>query len=281
MIDLLEPAITSPYLLRGQIFHELMASLLAGTSPDEVMEECSALCGKARAGYLGDPNKLETQLTPIAAMVHGLVENGTFLDTAEPTTWKSKPAIEVEFVVSNEGAGFTLRGRFDALAILLSNELWLVEHKTTSQLSDAYVNHLDIDGQATTYIWALQQLGKPVKGVLYNIVRTPSIRQKKNESFQVFAQRLFDDYTERPSFYYTTVQVRRNKRELKEFEIELSWIAAQIRRCMETNIWPKNEFSCMGHSGPRCEFLPLCLGQPGMENLFRKRGTLHPELKQA
>lgn len=65
----------------------------------------------------------------------------------------------------------TFSGRYDGVVRHLpTGDLYLWETKTTSSM-DSFSSWLDRSEQATGYVWAAQEAGLDVKGVLYNIIR--------------------------------------------------------------------------------------------------------------
>tara|TARA_Y100000361_G_scaffold35863_1_gene30293 strand:+ start:1796 stop:2755 length:960 start_codon:yes stop_codon:yes gene_type:complete len=105
---------------------------------------------------------------------------------------------------TDAGFAIPLRGRWDAAYFDKDNRLWLMENKTKGQIDEeAIMTALPQDLQTMLYVHALQQhTGREVAGVLYNVIRRPLLRQKKNESVDEFTWRVQDDILTRPDYYF-------------------------------------------------------------------------------
>lgn len=86
-----------------------------------------------------------------------------------------RPMIEVPFVldtgmVTDDGEPIEYGGIFDGL-IDFNSQLWVLEHKTTSQLGSYYFDQFKPNNQVTGYIWAAEQLsGRKVHGAIINAI---------------------------------------------------------------------------------------------------------------
>jgi len=85
------------------------------------------------------------------------------------------PMIEVPFVldtgmVTDDGEPIEYGGIFDGL-VDFNGQLWVLEHKTTSQLGSYYFDQFKPNNQVTGYIWAAEQLsGRKVHGAIINAI---------------------------------------------------------------------------------------------------------------
>lgn len=99
-----------------------------------------------------------------------------------------------------------LRGKWDGVYREAKdfNRPWLFETKTKSDIdSDGLQRTLPQDLQTMLYVTTLETvLREPIAGVLYNVIRRPSIYVRKGESIQQYANRLKEDVILRPNFYY-------------------------------------------------------------------------------
>ena len=92
-------------------------------------------------------------------------------------------AVEKQFEVST-GYAKRLCGKIDGLILNPEdNERYLIEHKTTSQWGEKYLENLLWDEQSTNYLYAYNQMledgiieGRAVKGIFYNIIEKPTIK---------------------------------------------------------------------------------------------------------
>lgn len=169
----------------------------------------------------------------------------------------------------------TISGKIDDI-IYEDDGVWLVEYKTSGVLDKSYIDRLYIDSQVSFYMMALTRLGYKPKGIIYRVLRKPSIKQKKGETVDQYIERLKADYKERKDFYYYETKLYRSTEDLEEFE-KMLWheIKQEEKSVNEGNIF-KHSVSCSQYGS--CPYLPLCVGDSGAEMLFEKREP-HEELK--
>lgn len=88
-------------------------------------------------------------------------------------------------------------------------ELALFETKTKSSIDDVAIQDgLRADLQTCLYLLSLQKEYKEdPKEILYNIIRRPQLRQKKNEHIEAFKERVSADVKERPEWYFRRFEV--------------------------------------------------------------------------
>lgn len=94
--------------------------------------------------------------------------------------------VELPFIVAI-GYGKRLRGKIDAV-IVRNGEVFLLEHKTTSQYGDNYLSSLLWEEQATNYLFAfnkliehgeVQGISQKALGMFYIIAEKPTIKPYK------------------------------------------------------------------------------------------------------
>jgi len=98
-----------------------------------------------------------------------------------PVGFPDVPMIEIPFslplvtadgepVLTDEGTPIEYGGIFDGL-VDFSGQVFVLEHKSTSQLGDYYFDQFKPNNQVTGYIWAGRQLsGKRVTGAIINAI---------------------------------------------------------------------------------------------------------------
>ena len=101
------------------------------------------------------------------------------------------------------GRTVKLRGRWDAV-YQDDDGMWLQENKTKSQIDEQYLQAaLPQDLQTMLYCVSLRsRIGVDPHGVLYNVARRPSLKQKQNESLKDFVGRIEEDILDRPEWYF-------------------------------------------------------------------------------
>lgn len=143
-------------------------------------------------------------------------------------------------------SGHKMIGRVDGA----TNSGIVIEHKTTSGLIDAsYFQRLDFDEQIPTYL-----IGMKAKEVLYTVCSTPTIRQKKNETDEEFAQRCFEWYDGGDQSKITFVNIVVSEEKLDEFSKEQDAILTEMENC---NLFYRNPDHCMKW-GRLCEYASIC-----------------------
>lgn len=213
-----------------------------------------------------EANRLEVNRAIVQAMLEGYFDlygagwDGDFY-----------PEKQFELPIINPDTGatsrsFRLAGKVDGL-LHKDGRWWLVEYKTAGMVDKNYIDHLMLDQQLTTYIYGLQrQEGVKISGIIYRMLRKPSIRQRKNETVGQFTDRLSQDYKDRPEFYFYEEQLYRTQEDLDEFERELWSITQDLLKCRREGLWYRNTSRCRDWGS--CDYLPLCSYQPDAADLF-------------
>ena len=126
----------------------------------------------------------------------------------------------------------------------------ILEHKTTSMpIDEAYIAGLQNDEQILTYLWAYG-----VNDIVYTVCKTPTIRQKQNETGEEYYLRCCAWYAEDTASKVGTIDVYRSDAEIKEFEQELCDISEEIEK---TSLFYRCPGNCMKW-GRQCEYFPIC-----------------------
>lgn len=121
-------------------------------------------------------------------------------------------------------------GIFDGL-VRFGPQLFVFEHKTTSQLGDYYFNQFRPNNQVTGYVWAGQQLsGDSVGGAIINAIGI----------YKSSATKLRREIT------------TRTMEDIKDWLINVHATCQQIQDCELRGVWPKHTGSCTMYG--KCEF---------------------------
>lgn len=130
--------------------------------------------------------------------------------------WKSKGGMEhqpdTKFLSSEEsftiefalpdGRTVPIRGRFDAV-LDYKQQIWLMEDKTKSVVDDRITDYLPHDLQTMLYCHAIhQKYGRPVSGILYNVIRRPGLRLGARETIPELLVRIQDAVDKDPAHYF-------------------------------------------------------------------------------
>lgn len=153
---------------------------------------------------------------------------------------------------------FQHAGKLDGLFKL--NGQWFVgEFKTASQVGHDYLERLKLDTQITSYLAAAQlALGIKIAGVIYKILKKPSIKQTQKETVQQYCERLIADYQTRTDFYFHQEILYRTQDDLTEYGFEKWEVAKDILDARRTGRFYKNTSMCSLYG--LCEYMPICTG---------------------
>jgi len=200
---------------------------------------------------------------------------------------------------------FTMAGKVDGI-VKINGELYLLEHKTASNLDGNYLDKLWTDTQIALYSHYLRELGYPIVGVLYNVLLKTRIQQRAGETEEEYQLRLAEQCAKNKS---GKSNAKRNEPETDEefqsrllnwysqpeaFHRERIYLSAERMAMVQDEIWEitqqyidakrrgkwlLNTSQCFTYGRP-CEFLPYC--QSGFnsnvrDNLFEIKPP-HEEL---
>lgn len=113
------------------------------------------------------------------------------------------------------GIVIPVRGRIDAL-LRRPDGLWLMENKTKSHIDEEGLSaYLSVDLQTMMYCWAIRKkYGECPKGILYNVIRRPGLRQGKEETTESYVARIQKDVVSRPDYYFMRWHIAIREQEL-------------------------------------------------------------------
>ena len=173
-----------------------------------------------------------------------------------------------------------LRGKIDGSFRMGKGGPWLFETKTKSRVDEEILaDILPFEMQANIYLSVLRQIDKEQpSGLLYNIIRRPSLRQRKSESIAAFAKRVSEDVATRPDWYFVRMEMAIGPEEIDRFEMQLEDLIADFLLWWagETGHY-KNTGHCQNKFG-LCPFVGICL-RDDKTNYFT-RETVFRELQE-
>ncbi len=222
-----------------------------------------------------EANELEVQRATVRAMLTGYFNR--FGKWGEETIRE----LSFDIPIRNPKTGavsrsFRLQGKIDAITTI-DGKPWIVEYKTASQINKGYFDRVSLDEQITLYMYAhREKFGVKPEGVIYRVLKKPTIRQTKKESMEQFCNRLEQDYVDRPDFYFFEQKYYRSENDLKQFEKELWAFTQQYLYEKRNDINCKNASRCLDFG--QCEYMPICLGEADLELDYVKKEK-HEELR--
>ena len=165
-----------------------------------------------------------------------------------------KKFIDVEKVFDVYFNGVRLRGKFDGIFQAKDESMWIIEHKTKSQINeDDMLLKLSFDFQNQFYLLCAEKVyHKSFSGILYNVIRNPTHKQGAKENKVDFQKRLQKEVAGNPEHFFKRFEVPYTKKQLTVFKEELTNKIESIKR----RIVYRNQGAC---SSPfRCSFLNAC-----------------------
>lgn len=274
--QLSKKSIPTPLII-GDIVHHGLAELMLGKSLEEALAVVKVQIDLARKKQLEDPDDFESDATIIEGMIRGWHVRRGHLKGASVWDWGGKKWVEQVFVwIMPDGTRIT--GKIDGV-VVRPDGVWLVEHKTASQINTDYINRLTVDAQVSMYYWAVAKIyGQRPKGIIYNVIRKPGIRQTKKETPADFQNRLLKVLTTEDGYYFST-QLFRDETQVAAFDATLGYIVEDVKRERQRGAWVMNPSQC-APIGRTCPMLPLCSNPASVEvrALYEVRKDLHPEL---
>jgi hypothetical protein len=146
------------------------------------------------------------------------------------------------------------------LAYRSGKDLWLMEHKTKGRIDEEGMSlHLLMDFQNLFYVTGMETvLKEPIKGVKYNIIRTPQLKRKVSESLRDFCVRVDADIVSRPDFYFMRPPVSYSKEDKQWFLAhEYAGVLDDVKAVLAgKNQCYRNTTACLLPF--KCEFLEAC-----------------------
>ena len=211
------------------------------------------------------------QEATVAAMVEGALSRWS--------DWPDKHEVKFSIPLRNPktkrpSRKHSLQGVIDG--VWHGDEVVLGEWKTAAQVTNDYMQRLEIDFQGSTYMWAASELfGVPVRKMVYRVVKKPTIRQRKTESVLEYIGRIHADYEERPDHYFFETLVERTDEQLDDWAAQ-AWATHQrILQIRNGATAIRSTQSCLNRG--RCPYFDLCVGAV-TKDAFRVLEQRHTEL---
>lgn len=186
---------------------------------------------------------------------------------------ESRP--EYEFSITYNGV--KLRGKIDGVFIKRNTKKYQMEHKTKSRWDEELgLLMLNFDFQNLMYTNAEETESRElVDGILYNIIRKPQLRQKKNESAKEFIERIVKDIALRPEWYFNRYEITYSPRDKAKFKEQLDGVLEEMELFIDGKL-PDLQNTAQCQAPYRCEFLSIC--SSGCTAGYRIKDSIHPEL---
>ena len=173
-----------------------------------------------------------------------------------------------------------IHGVFDAVYRREDGSIVVVEHKTTK--SDfareeipgvpSYWDRVRTDWQVGMYQLAAREVyGTSKVSILYDVIRVPQLRQKKNESVGELRERIAVAIDEAPMSYFGQGEVRWTDANLAGLREDLRDVAMAVATAKESGRYPRSR-KCLEWNRA-CEWQPVCFQGAALsdERLYQVR----------
>lgn len=205
-------------LMYGSLIHWVLAKLSKKQNPDpaEIALEIAMYDHQYVRDTLTSEVKRE-QWKTLCALAQALLE-GYVEHWAEDWSDKDWTALEQPFATPykySDGKETRIRGVRDGVFRSRRGRLWLFETKVKSRINHEQIKEtLPWNLQVLLYLWSYPPPGI-LDGVVYNLVRWPSIRTGDLE------KRLRKDIKDRPTYYFHRLHQEIGTSEVKQFEEQI------------------------------------------------------------
>lgn len=168
---------------------------------------------------------------------------------------------------------YVLAGKVDLVTQDSMGNTWLWDHKTASKALDA--TWLSLADQMRYYLWADWNYGcvsgdEPI-GIIYNLIRKPSIQPRQGDTPEDYATRLAGDTETRPEFYYQRESIIAS--DIETIGEELLTLAKQLGKHRY-----RNPGACQGWG---CAYRDICIADTSvMRAASFERVRVHAELEE-
>ena len=213
-----KPIITKKTIGFGLIMHRLLELLY--TDPTLTTQELRQFILSDR--NFSDCNIEELEVSLSLALICLEHYKAIYRNELERRIVKAELEFDVDF------KGFRLRGKRDGL-VKIGKSIWLLETKTKSVYDERLKEQLIHNFQVNYYLLATALESKKVKGCLYNIILRPQQRQRKNERWDEYLNRVKGDIASNKSKYFIRFELAIPDQSLKEFTYYLTTILNEFK----------------------------------------------------
>ena len=234
----LRAAVAGEALRFGSAWHRAMEARSSGADIETVF-----------AAAVGDRSEIdELAVATLSGMLAGYWRH------YESDGWIVSPEVEFCYALRSGRGAMWAAGKIDGLT-----QDAVIEHKTAGTdigPDSDYWLRLRGNAQVLMYVEGARRLGYDPRCVVYDVARKPSIRVRKGETIEEYADRLTADTQDRPDFYFQRREVPILEDELARFRAERDCIAKEICWRRRIGAWPRNvgERTCSW-----CEYAGFCL----------------------
>jgi RecB family exonuclease len=281
-LDNLRPRERVEALSFGSVIHTAIELWYRSTDTDSRLHDVLASIDEAYENRNTDPHQM-AQWHLATAMIRGYAHRYA-------TEEFEVVEVEKEFVgeIRNPDTGrqsqtFRIAGKVDGI-VRCHDGLYLLEHKTASNVDASYLDKLWTDTQIALYCYYLRELGYPIIGVIYNVLLKSRLKQGKGETqeeYEIrkaelaaknksgkstakrqlpetddeFQARLVEWYSRPEAFHREFIYLSEDRLAMLQDEV---WeITQQYLDARRRGKWLLNTSNCFSYQRP-CEYLAYC-----------------------
>ena len=273
------------YFRIGGAFHTGVELYRKGSSISKAIVE-------AKSGFSNIDNA-----TIVAAMLTGWHKN-----TKE--FYRDYEVIEVEMEFEYRYAfgvkDYFIAGVIDALVRDKQGRVFILENKPTSDTLERFTDRLWAARQGLLYHWALRQLGYQVDGVIYDVIKKPTMKRRlatpvdkrkykkpnkdgviqiyagqreEDETADAYYDRLLEFYGENKGDLFAQEVMTHTPAQMEAMDDDFKGILNEYLGHVNRKEWPRSLGAC--HAWNRtCEFQPYCgagNNEVILQTLFKER----------
>lgn len=180
---------------------------------------------------------------------------------------------------THKGQKIVICGKVDRITVEKHSGLFLPVETKTAASWNPDINRLMLDFQISVYAWAISKMLKLHDVTfLYDVIRKPAIRQKKDESVEEFLNRVKAEMTEKPDEYFFRDKITRSREEIERTEVEIMIRAKElVERRKDRKVYRKPGDHCFW----KCSYMKPCLDPNNIElenTLYETVQVPHEEL---
>ncbi len=165
-----------------------------------------------------------------------------------------------------------LGGVIDRIVEDKHGDVWVMEHKFTTQMDRDYVVRTALDQQVSIYFWAALKMGLKPKGIIYDMAKKPYKKPLQSETMLDYETRMVSDYKLRPEFYFKREELHRDNKQIEDLTKDVVKKVRRLNFMVAKELYDKESSHC-GTYG-LCEYFPLCTNPKSAKNkiLFKHGG---------
>lgn len=201
-------------------------------------------------------NKFEYQIRSML-----LAYNEYYMSFIKKTTH-----IKNEFSLEYPIDGYLFKIKIDNI-LKYNGQLYIHEIKSVKTLSEDYINNIKNDLQTHIYFHINNIANKEfkIKGILFDAIQKPGIRQKEKEDVNEYLQRLKEYYFQNKEFFYMD-KIEKPLLNKNRIINLIKAVIVDMKNCVNENDYYPNETAC--YQFQKCEYFDLCHIGENKETLF-------------